>query len=147
VLWTEERYCRVCGAFVTPVRDSTVSINDPLGCCNICMYPSESGKRLLWILLRDCLGLSLENDSLWVIVDRLTKVDHFRPIKATYTGPQLAELHMPRIVSFHRVPMRAVSNRETQIISKFWERLHETLDTHWNFNSPYHPQTDGQLRE
>jgi hypothetical protein len=33
-------------------------------------------------------------DSLWVIIDRLTKVDHFRPVKITYTGPQLAKLHM-----------------------------------------------------
>jgi hypothetical protein len=71
--------------------------------------------------------------SLWVIVDRLTKVAHFRPVKMTYIRPQLAELNMPKIVCFHAVPMRIVSDGETQVISKFWERLHETLDTHWNF--------------
>jgi hypothetical protein len=43
--------------------------------------------------------------------------------------------------------MGIVFDRETQVISKFWERLHETFDTRWNFNSAYHPQTDGQLRE
>jgi hypothetical protein len=82
-------------------------------------------------------------DSLCVIVDRLTKVAHFRPVKTTYTQPQLAELHMPSIVCFHGVPMRIVSDRETQFILKFWERLHETLDTHLNFSFAYHPQTDG----
>jgi hypothetical protein len=61
-------------------------------------------------------------DSLWVIVDRLAKVAHFIPIKTTYTGLQLAELYMPRIVYFYGVPMRIVSDRETQLISKFWER-------------------------
>jgi hypothetical protein len=40
--------------------------------------------------------------------------------------------------------MRIVSNRETQVILKFWERLHETMDTHLNFSSAYYPQTDGQ---
>jgi hypothetical protein len=79
-------------------RESRLSINDLLGCCNICMYPSESGKRLLWISSWDCLGLSLAMISLWVIVDRLTKVAHFRPVKTTYTGPQLAELYSYRIV-------------------------------------------------
>jgi hypothetical protein len=64
-----------------------------------------------------------------------------------YTGPQLAELYMPRIVYFHGVPMRIVSDRETQVILKFWERLHKTLDTHWNFSFAYHPQTDGESRE
>jgi hypothetical protein len=74
-------------------------------------------------------------------------VAHLRLVKTTYTGPQLAELCSYRIVCFHGVPMRIVSDRETQVISKFWEGLHETLDTHWNFSSAYHPQTNGQLRE
>jgi hypothetical protein len=40
-------------------------------------------------------------DSIWVIMDRLTNVAHFIPIKTTYTGPQLAELYMSRIVCLH----------------------------------------------
>jgi hypothetical protein len=81
------------------------------------------------------------DDSLWVIVDRLTKVSHFRAIKTTYTGPQLAELYSYRIVYFHGVPMRIESNRETQVISKLWERLHETMATHLNISSAYRPHT------
>jgi hypothetical protein len=46
--------------FVTHVRESKLSISDPLGCCNFCKYPSESGKRLLWILSWDYLGLSMD---------------------------------------------------------------------------------------
>jgi transposase InsO family protein len=83
-------------------------------------------------------------DSIWVIVDRLTKVDHFIPVKNTYSGPQLAELYMSRIVCLHVVPKKIMSNRGTQFTSKFWERLHETLDTQLRFSSSYHPQTDGQ---
>jgi hypothetical protein len=83
-------------------------------------------------------------DSIWVIMDRLTKVAHFIPIKTTYTGLQLAELYMARIVCLHGVPKRVVSNKGTQFPSNFWGRLHETMDTHLNFSSTYHPQIDGQ---
>jgi hypothetical protein len=148
VVWNTERRCRVCCPFlVTSVRESWPSIDDLLDCCNLCKYPSGSGNKLSGILSWHCLGLSLENDSLWVIVDRLAKVAHFIPINTTYTGLQLAELHISMIVCFHRVPMRIVSDRETQVISKFWERLHETMATHLNLSSAYYPQTDGQTKQ
>jgi hypothetical protein len=83
-------------------------------------------------------------DSIWVIVDRLTKVAHFIPVKTIYSGPQLAELYMSRIVCLHGVPKKIVSDRGTQFSSMFWERLHETLDTQLHFSSAYHPQIDGQ---
>jgi transposase InsO family protein len=78
-----------------------------------------------------------------VVVDRLTKVAHFIPIKTTYSGPQLAELYMSRIVYMHGVAKKIVSDRGAQFTSKFWERLHETLDTQLCFSSAYHPQTNG----
>jgi hypothetical protein len=84
-------------------------------------------------------------DSLWVIVDRLTKVTHFGPVKMTYIVPQLVELYMPRIVCFHGVPMRIMPDRETQVISKFWDRLPKMMDIRPNFSSAHYPQTDGQL--
>jgi hypothetical protein len=52
-------------------------------------------------------------DSIWVIVNRSTKIAHFIPVKTTYSGPQLAELYMPKIVCLHRVPKKIVSNRGT----------------------------------
>jgi transposase InsO family protein len=51
---------------------------------------------------------------------------------------------MSRIVCLHGVPKKILSNRGTQFTSKFWGRLHETLDTQLRFSSTYHPQTDGQ---
>jgi transposase InsO family protein len=79
-------------------------------------------------------------------VDRLTKVAHFIHVKTTYSGPQLAELYMLRIVCLHGVPNKIVSDRGTQFTSKFWERLHETLDTQLRFSSAYHTQTNGQTK-
>jgi hypothetical protein len=48
-------------------------------------------------------------DSIWVIVDRLAKVAHFIPVKANYSGLQLAEFYMSRIFCLHEVPKRIVS--------------------------------------
>jgi hypothetical protein len=85
-----------------------------------------------------------EYDSFWVIVDRLSKVAHFIPVKTTYKGSKLAELYIAKIVCLHRVPKKIVSDRGTQFTSEFWEKLHESMDMKLNFSSAYHPQTDGQ---
>nr|CAE05256.2 OSJNBb0115I09.18 [Oryza sativa Japonica Group] len=83
-------------------------------------------------------------DSIWVVVDRLTKVARFILVKTTYGGNKLAELYFARIVSLHGVPKKIVSDRGSQFTSHFWKKLQEELDTRLNFSTAYHPQTDGQ---
>jgi transposase InsO family protein len=83
-------------------------------------------------------------DFIWVVVDRLTKLAHFIPVKTNYSSAVLAELYMSRIVCLHGLPKKIVSDRGTQFTSHFWQQLHEALGTHLNFSSAYHPQTDGQ---
>jgi transposase InsO family protein len=84
-------------------------------------------------------------DSIWVIVDRFSKVVHFIPVKTTYKGVKIAELYIAKIVCLHGVPKKIVSDRGTQFTSRFWEKLHEAMDTRLNFSFAYHPQTDGQI--
>jgi hypothetical protein len=86
-------------------------------------------------------------DSIWVIVDRLMKVAHFILVKTTYSEAKLAELYMSRVVCLHGVPKKIVSDRGSQFTSKFWEKLHESMDTKLNFSSAYHPQIDCQTKE
>jgi hypothetical protein len=74
-------------------------------------------------------------DSIWVILDRLTKVVHFITLKTTYSSAKLAELYMARIVCLHGVPKKIMSDGGLQFTSKFWEKLHESLDTGLNFSS------------
>ena len=54
------------------------------------------------------------------------------------------ELYMARIVCLHGVPKKIVSDRGSQFTSRFWKGLHEALGTRLNFNTTYHPQTNGQ---
>nr|AAX96594.1 retrotransposon protein, putative, Ty3-gypsy sub-class [Oryza sativa Japonica Group]AAX96644.1 retrotransposon protein, putative, Ty3-gypsy sub-class [Oryza sativa Japonica Group]ABA93204.1 retrotransposon protein, putative, Ty3-gypsy subclass [Oryza sativa Japonica Group] len=83
-------------------------------------------------------------DSIWVIVDRLTKTARFIPVKTNYSSAKLAELYMTRIVCLHGVPKRIISDRGTQFTSHFWEKVHEALGSYLAFSTAYHPQTDGQ---
>jgi hypothetical protein len=83
-------------------------------------------------------------DSIWLIVDRLNKVAHFIPVKTTL-GTQLAELYISRIVCLHELLKEIVSDRGTQFTSRFFRRLHKSIDSKLNFSSAYHPRTDGQI--
>jgi transposase InsO family protein len=83
-------------------------------------------------------------DSIWVVVDRLTKAAHFILVKTTYNSTVLAELYMSRIVCLHGIPKKIISDRGTQFTSHFWQQLHEALGTHLKFSSTYHLQTNGQ---
>jgi hypothetical protein len=84
------------------------------------------------------------NDSIWVIIDRLTKIAHFLPVKVKYPVITYAELYIARILSLHGVPKTIVSDRGSQFVAKFWEALHKSLGTKLLHSSAYHPQTSGQ---
>ncbi|WVZ52561.1 hypothetical protein U9M48_003609 [Paspalum notatum var. saurae] len=85
-------------------------------------------------------------NSIWVVVDRLTKVAHFIPVNTTYSGARLAELYISRIVCLHGVPKQIISDRGSQFTSRFWEQLHDSLDSKLRFSTAYPPQTDGQTK-
>jgi hypothetical protein len=78
-------------------------------------------------------------NSIWVIVDKLTKVAHFISVKMTHSRAKLVELYMSQIVCLHRVPKKIMSDKGSQFTSKFWGKLHESMDTKLNFSSAYHP--------
>jgi hypothetical protein len=85
-------------------------------------------------------------DSIWVIIDRLTKTAHFLPVKVKYPVVAYAELYIARILSLHGVPKTIVSDPGPQFVSKFWEDLHKSLGTILLHSSAYHPQTSGQTK-
>jgi hypothetical protein len=85
-------------------------------------------------------------DSIWVIVDCLMKFAYFIPVKTTYSSAKLAERYMSRIVCLHGILKKIVSDRGSLFTFKFWEKLHESIDTKLNFSSSYHPHSNGQTK-
>ncbi|KAI3815764.1 hypothetical protein L1987_15445 [Smallanthus sonchifolius] len=84
------------------------------------------------------------NDTIWVIVDRLTKSAHFLPIRETSSLERLAEVFIKEVVSRHGMPLSIVSDRDTRFMSRFWKKFNEAMGTRLNISTAYHPQTDGQ---
>ena len=83
-------------------------------------------------------------DSIWVIVDHLTKSAHFILVSTCYRPHQYAELYVTHIIHLHGVPRTIMSDRGSQFIACFWEHLHKELDTNLVQSSAYHPQTSRQ---
>ncbi|WVZ80397.1 hypothetical protein U9M48_027871, partial [Paspalum notatum var. saurae] len=84
-------------------------------------------------------------DSIWVIIDRLTKSAHFIPVKTIYHAKTYAKLYIARVVSLHGVPRSITSDRGSLFVSRFWEHLQTALGTTLIRSSAYHPQTSGQV--
>lgn len=83
-------------------------------------------------------------NSIWVVVDRLTKSAHFLPVKITFTMNQYARVYIDEIVRLHGIPVSIVSDRDPRFTSEFWKSLHRALGTRLAFSTAYHPQSDGQ---
>jgi hypothetical protein len=83
-------------------------------------------------------------NSIWVIMDRLTKSAHFIPVATIYRVRQYAELYISHIVRYHDILKIIIFDRGSIFVPHFWEQLHECLGTHLIKSSAYHPQTDGQ---
>ena len=84
-------------------------------------------------------------DSVWVMVDRLTKSAHLLPVRIDYLLDKLAELYIEEIVRLYRIPMSIISDRDPRFTLRFWGKLQEALGTRLNFSMAFHPYTDGQL--
>ena len=84
-------------------------------------------------------------DSIWVVVDRLTKSAHFIPIKVKDPIDKLARLYVQNIVRLHGVPFAIVSDRDSHFTSRFWKSLQKEMETELKFNTSLHPQTDDQF--
>ncbi|KAJ0878848.1 putative nucleotidyltransferase, Ribonuclease H [Helianthus annuus] len=84
------------------------------------------------------------NDTIWVIVDRLTKSAHFLAIKETDKFSQLAAVYLKEVVARHGVPTSIISDRDPRFTSELWQSMHKLFGSKLDMSTAYHPQTDGQ---
>ncbi|GJT83720.1 putative reverse transcriptase domain-containing protein [Tanacetum coccineum] len=84
------------------------------------------------------------HDSIWVIMDRLTKSAYFLPIRVDFKIDRLARLHLNETVARNGVPILIISDRDGRFTSRFWKSMQEALGTCLDISTTYHPHTNGQ---
>ena len=84
------------------------------------------------------------HDTVWVVVDRLTKSAHFLPIRLSNSAEDLGVIYVREIVRLHGVPVSIVSDRDPRFTSLFWKGMQSALGLDLRFNMAFHPQTDEQ---
>ncbi|GJR14248.1 putative reverse transcriptase domain-containing protein [Tanacetum coccineum] len=84
------------------------------------------------------------NDTIWVIVDRLTKSAHFLPIRETDPMDKLARLYLKKVVTRHGIPVSIICDRDPCFTSNFWRSFQKAMGTQLDISMAYHPETDGQ---
>jgi hypothetical protein len=85
-----------------------------------------------------------QHDAIMVVVDKLTKVAHFIPLKTTHKSTNVVDIYMMEVAQLHGIPNTIVSDRDPKFTSKFWRGLFKGFRTNLNFSTTYHPESDGQ---
>ena len=86
-----------------------------------------------------------KNNAIFVVIDNLSKVAHFFPVKDSISAAQLADLYTARVLSLHGIPRKISSDRGSLFTSKFWQAFQKAIGTTVLFSTAYHPQTSGQV--
>ncbi|GJS44926.1 reverse transcriptase domain-containing protein [Tanacetum coccineum] len=106
--------------------------------------PEWKWKRITMDFVTKLPRTSSGHDTIWVIMDRLTKSAYFLPMREDYKMERLARLYLNEIVARHGVPISIISDRDSRFMSRFWQSMQEALGTRLDMSTAYHPQTDGQ---
>ena len=84
------------------------------------------------------------HDSIWIIVDRITKFAHFIPMKSMYMAEYYAKLYSDEIVRWHGIHLSIISDGGAQFTSHFWRSFQKSLGTQVKLITPFQSHTDGQ---
>ena len=84
------------------------------------------------------------HDTVWVIVDKLTKSTHFLAMQMTFTLKEFCRLYIREIVWLHSVPISIVSDRDPRFAAYFLESFQQAMGTWLMMSIVFHSQTNGQ---
>ena len=116
----------------------------PAGKLQPLQIPGRRWESVSMDLITDLPRTKEGNDSIWVVVDRLSKMVHLVPLKKTCTAEKVAEAYEKNVFKLHGIPQSIVSDRDVRFTSRFWKAMNERFKTRLLMSTKGHPQTDGQ---
>ena len=90
------------------------------------------------------LPSSQGENTIFVVVDRLSKSTHFLALTHPFSSKMVAEKFVDGVVKLHGMPSSIISDRDPIFISNIWREFFKLSGTQLKMSSAYHPQTDGQ---
>jgi hypothetical protein len=85
------------------------------------------------------------HDLIMVVVDKLTKVAHFIPLKTTHKATDVANIFVKEVVRLHGIPKTIVFNRDLKFTLNLWKGLFKGFRTNLDFSTTSHPESNGQI--
>jgi hypothetical protein len=86
---------------------------------------------------------SKQQGSIMVVVEKLTKVAHFIPLKTTHREADVVDIFLKEVALLHGIPKTIVSDRDPKFTSNFWKGLFKGFRTNLNCSTTYRIESDG----
>ena len=116
----------------------------PVGKLNPLQVPERRWESVSMDFVTDLPVTPQGNDSIWVVVDRLSKLTHLEPCKKTITAEGTAKMFERAVFRHHGIPRSVVSDRDVRFVSDFWRSINKRFGTKLYMSTKDHPQSDGQ---
>ncbi|GKC23802.1 putative reverse transcriptase domain-containing protein [Tanacetum coccineum] len=135
---------KVCSEPILALQEGTENFVKPSGLLIPPEVPQWKWEKITMDFVTKLPKISSGYDTIWVIVDHLTKSAHFLPMKETDKMERLMRLYLKEVVSKHGVSVLIISDQDSRFTSHFWQSPQKALGTRLNMTTAYHPQTEGQ---
>ena len=138
VVRNEKRCFRICDQ-VFSVSKSKGRASSSFGIITTYQNTGVEWDRITMDFVVGLLLIGRKHNSVWVVIDRLTKSAHFLPLRIDNSIDKLTELYIKEIVRLHGIPISIISGRDPRFTLRFWGKLQEALGTQLNFSTAFHP--------
>ncbi|GMF39863.1 unnamed protein product [Phytophthora fragariaefolia] len=127
-----------------PCRRNKPRLTKPPGLLEPLSIPYERCRAISMGFITDLPRTKRDVNSIWVVVDILTKRCHFVPTTKTVAAEGVARLFIDNIWKLHCLPSSIVSDRDRKFVSYFWQCVFKSIGTNLNMTVAHREQGDGQ---
>ncbi|KAE9302457.1 Transposon Tf2-6 polyprotein [Phytophthora fragariae] len=127
-----------------PCRRNKPRLTKPPGLLEPLSIPDERWRSISMDFITDLPRMKRDVDSIWVVVDRLTKRCHFVPTTKNVNAEGVARLFIDNIWKLHGMPANIVSDRDRKFVSAFWQHVFKSIGTMLSMTAAHRAQGDGQ---